>query len=64
MLNLLKKLFGSFTATTETPAVPYKLETPVVESKVEAIPVKSTPAKIKTQPKAKAPPKPRTKKSK
>lgn len=35
MLNLLKKLFGSST-TTETPAVPYKLETPVVESKVDA----------------------------
>jgi hypothetical protein len=66
MLNLLKKLFGGSTATTDAPAVPYKLEVPVVESKVETVPVKSTPAKIKAQPKAKAkaPAKPRTKKSK
>lgn len=65
MLNLFKKLFGGSTATAKTPAVPYKLETPIIEL-WDTVPVKSTPAKIKAQPKAKAkaPAKPRTKKSK
>jgi hypothetical protein len=62
MFNLLKKLFGSSTATAKTPAVPYKLETPIVEL-WDTVPVKSTPAKIKNKPKVKPLPKPKTKKS-